>query len=60
MKKRLSSILIVLSLLLTLLPAQVFAEEVAVESDCAVEEALVEAEYLHRRKLIQGRVAPMS
>ena len=43
MKKRLSSILIVLSLLLTLLPAQVFAEEVAVESDCAVEEALVEA-----------------
>ncbi len=31
MKKRLSSILIVLSLLLTLLPAQVFAEEVAVE-----------------------------
>ena len=44
MKKRLSSILIVLSLLLTLLPTQVFAEEAAVESDCAAGEALVEAE----------------
>ena len=43
MKKRLSSILIVLSLLLTLLPTQVFAEEAAVESDCAAGEALPSA-----------------
>ena len=42
MKKRLSSILIALSLLLTLLPAQVFAEEVVVESAYAAEETVIE------------------
>ncbi len=58
MKKRLSSILIVLSLLLTLLPAQVFAEEVAVESDCAVGGALVEAEVPAPEEADLGKGSP--
>jgi len=42
MKKRLSSILIVLSLLLTLLPVQAFAEEAPAESAYAAEGTVIE------------------